>query len=132
MSKPALNINDLSPEERLRLIEEPWDSLNEKPESVPLTNAQREELDRRLDDLEHSGPEGIPWEQVLQQIRSRSKWSHRSSGLLPPRTLKTPTDGMRITAQVLVMSFLQRWIPSLNLWWHILNASLLFTVTHVV
>lgn len=73
MSKPALNIGDLSPEERLRLIEELWDSLNETPGSVPLTNAQREELDRRLDDLEHSGPEGIPWDQVLQQIRSRSR-----------------------------------------------------------
>ncbi len=73
MSKPALNIGDLSPEERLRLIEERWDSLNEKPETVPLTSAQREELDRRLDDLECSGPEGILWDQVLQQIRSRSR-----------------------------------------------------------
>lgn len=73
MSKPALNIGDLSPEERLRLIEELWDSLNDKPHTVPLTNAQREELDRRLDDLERSRPEGIPWDQVLQQIRSRSR-----------------------------------------------------------
>ena len=73
MSKPALNIGDLSPEERLRLIEELWDSLSETPGNVPLTNAQREELDRRLDDLERSGPEGIPWDQVLQQIRSRSR-----------------------------------------------------------
>ena len=73
MSKPALNIDDLTPEERLRLIEELWDSLNEIPGTVPLTNAQREELDRRLDDLERSAPEGIPWDQVLQQIRSRSK-----------------------------------------------------------
>jgi putative addiction module component (TIGR02574 family) len=73
MSKPALNIDELSPEERLRLIEELWDSLNDEPGTVPLTNAQREELDRRLDDLERSGPEGIPWDQVLQQIRSRSK-----------------------------------------------------------
>lgn len=73
MGKPALNISDLSPEERLRLIEELWDSLSDEPENVPLTNAQREELDRRLDDLEHSGPEGIPWDQVLQQIRSRPK-----------------------------------------------------------
>jgi putative addiction module component (TIGR02574 family) len=73
MSKPALNIDDLSPEERLRLIEKLWDSLNEKPGTVPLTNAQRDELDRRLDDLERSEPEGIPWEQVLQQIRSRSR-----------------------------------------------------------
>ena len=73
MSKPALNITDLSPEERLRLIEELWDSLTDKPEAVPLTNAQREALDRRLDDLERSGPEGIPWDEVLQQIRSRSR-----------------------------------------------------------
>jgi putative addiction module component (TIGR02574 family) len=71
MSKSALNIGEMSPEERLRLIEELWDSLNETPETVPLTNARREELDRRLDDLERSGPEGIPWDQVLQQIRSR-------------------------------------------------------------
>jgi putative addiction module component (TIGR02574 family) len=73
MNKPALNIDDLTPEERLRLIEELWDSLNETAGTVPLTNAQREELDRRLDDLERLGPEGIPWDQVLQQIRSRSR-----------------------------------------------------------
>jgi putative addiction module component (TIGR02574 family) len=73
MSKPTLNIGDLSPEKRLRLIEELWDSLNDKPENVTLTNARREDLDRRLDDLERSGPEGIPWDQVLQQIRSRSR-----------------------------------------------------------
>jgi putative addiction module component (TIGR02574 family) len=73
MSKPALNISDLSPEERLRLIEELWDSLTEKPETVPLTNQQREELDRRLDDLEQSGPVGIPWDEVVQQIRSRAR-----------------------------------------------------------
>lgn len=71
MSKSALNIHDLTPEERLRLIEELWDSLTEKPEAVPLTDAQREELDRRLDDLERSSPAGIPWDDVLQQIRSR-------------------------------------------------------------
>lgn len=73
MSKPALNIDGLSSEERLRLIEELWESLSESPGVVPLTDAQREELDRRLDDLERSGPEGIPWEDVLQQIRTRPR-----------------------------------------------------------
>jgi len=70
--KPALNIDDLSIEERLRLLEQLWESLRETPGAVPLTDAQREELDRRLDDLERSGPEGIPWEEVLRQIRKRS------------------------------------------------------------
>lgn len=73
MSKPALNVDELSPGERLRLIEELWDSLTEKPDAVLLTDAQREELDRRLDDLEISGSEGIPWEEVLKQIRTRPR-----------------------------------------------------------
>ena len=73
MSKPSLNIDGLSSEERLRLIEELWESLSQSPGAVPLTDAQRDELDRRLDDLERSGPEGIPWEDVLQQIRNRPR-----------------------------------------------------------
>lgn len=73
MSKPALNIDDLNPEERLRMIEELWDSLSEQPGSVPLTDEQRQELDRRLDELEGSGPKGIPWEEVLEQIRNRRR-----------------------------------------------------------
>ena len=73
MSKPAINIDDLNPEERLRMIEELWDSLSEQPGSVTLTDEQRQELDCRLDDLERSGPEGIPWEEVLEQIRSRPR-----------------------------------------------------------
>jgi len=60
MSKSAFNLEYLKPEERLRMVEELWDSLSEQPEKVPITNAQREELDRRLDDLERAGPEGIP------------------------------------------------------------------------
>jgi putative addiction module component (TIGR02574 family) len=66
-----MNINDLSAEERLNLIAELWESLSKTPGAVPLTDAQREELDRRLDDLERSGSEGIPWEEVLRQIKTR-------------------------------------------------------------
>jgi len=50
------------------MIEEMWDSLSEQPGTVPLTDAQRQELNRRLDDLERSGPEGMSWEEVLEQI----------------------------------------------------------------
>ena len=106
MSKPALNIDSLSSEERLRLIEELWESLRESPEAIPLTDAQREELDRRLDDLERSGPEGIPWEDVIQQIRTRPRGSHRSFALRPLRTLKMPTGGTRLSKLVLVRNFL--------------------------
>ncbi len=73
MSKPGLDIAALSPEERLGLLEQLWDSLATQPEAVPLTDAQRAELDRRLDDLEAEGPVGIPWDEVLGRIRSRNR-----------------------------------------------------------
>ncbi len=67
----TIDIANLSAEERLRLLEELWDSLSATPEAVPLTNAQRDELDRRLDELDRDGSVGIPWEEVLRRIRSR-------------------------------------------------------------
>jgi putative addiction module component (TIGR02574 family) len=73
MSRRSLDIASLTPEERLSLLEELWDSLAATPESVPLTESQRAELDRRLDDLDREGPIGIPWEEVLDRIRSRHR-----------------------------------------------------------
>jgi putative addiction module component (TIGR02574 family) len=73
MSKRAVDIAALTPEERLSLLEQLWDSLTATPEVIPLTEAQRDELDRRLDDLEVDGPVGIPWEDVLSRIRNRSR-----------------------------------------------------------
>jgi putative addiction module component (TIGR02574 family) len=68
MSEPAIDIGRLTPEQRLRLLEQIWDSLSD--DDVPLTVAQREELDRRLDDLEREGPRGIPWDEVLNRLES--------------------------------------------------------------
>jgi len=68
MSEPAIDIGRLSPEERLRLLERLWDSLSD--DDVPMTPAQREELDRRLDDLDREGPRGIPWDEVLGRLDS--------------------------------------------------------------
>ena len=77
MSKPTLDIERMSPEERLDLMEQLWESLRKDPSSVPLTAAQEEELDRRLDDLEadiqEGVPLGIPWDEVRHRIRNRSR-----------------------------------------------------------
>lgn len=67
----TIDIAGLTFDERLRLIGELWDTLSANPDVVPLTSAQREELDRRLDYLDREGPVGIPWEEVLRRIRSR-------------------------------------------------------------
>ncbi len=77
MAKPTLDIERLSPDERLELMEQLWESLRKDPSSLPLADAQREELDRRLDDLEsdirRGDPLGIPWDDVLQRIRNRPR-----------------------------------------------------------
>ena len=69
----TIDVASLSFEERLRLLDELWESLSRTPEAIPLTDAQREELDRRLNDLDREGPVGIPWDEVLGRIRGRSK-----------------------------------------------------------
>ena len=66
----TVDIAKLSPEEPLELLEELWDSLS--PEAIPMTDAQTEELDRRLDELDREGPVGIPWNEVLDRIRNRA------------------------------------------------------------
>jgi putative addiction module component (TIGR02574 family) len=66
----TIDIAKLSPQERLELLEQIWDSLS--PDAVPMTDAQTEELDRRLDELDREGPVGIPWNEVLDRIRNRA------------------------------------------------------------
>ena len=68
----TIDINRLSAQERLELLEQLWESLSSTPEALPLTATQREELDRRLDEIDRDRPVGIPWDEVLQRIRSRT------------------------------------------------------------
>jgi putative addiction module component (TIGR02574 family) len=67
---PSIEIGKLTTDERLQLLEQLWDSLSDMPEAVPLTPPQREELDRRLDELDQEGTGGIPWAEVYAIIRS--------------------------------------------------------------
>ncbi len=70
VSSPGINIAKLKPAERLQLIEELWESLRQTPELVPLTDAQRQELDGRLDEIDGGDTAGIPWDEVLHRIRT--------------------------------------------------------------
>ena len=71
MARLEIDINKLSPEERLELIEELWDSLSADPAKIPLTDAQAKELDRRVAEMDQDDSLGIPWETVLARIRER-------------------------------------------------------------
>lgn len=65
----AEELKKLSVAERLELLERVWDSLSDIPDSVPLTEAQRDEIDRRLQHLDRN-PESVESaEQVKAYIR---------------------------------------------------------------
>jgi putative addiction module component (TIGR02574 family) len=68
MSMPAIDIDAMEPDERLRLIGDLWDSLSENPEDVSLTPAQRTELDRRLDRLESGKAKLVSWEELKARL----------------------------------------------------------------
>ncbi|HEX6812682.1 MAG TPA: addiction module protein [Planctomycetota bacterium] len=66
-----IDVKQLSAEERLKLIEQIWDSLD--ADEVPVTEAQKAELDRRVEEMVRDGERGIPWKEVLDRIRGREK-----------------------------------------------------------
>jgi putative addiction module component (TIGR02574 family) len=59
----------LSPEERLILIAQLWDSLDD--DHVPLTAAQQAELGRRLATLEHDHGQSVSWETLKAELAQR-------------------------------------------------------------
>lgn len=72
-SLKSLGIDRLSVEERLALVEELWDSIAEDGAAIPLTDAQRAELDRRLAEHEAHPDDVVSWEDVKASITARLK-----------------------------------------------------------
>lgn len=69
MGTVHLDINHLTVDQRLQLVEELWDSLSAA--NVPLTPAQEREIDRR-EALHRAHPgRGRPWRDVLDEIQRR-------------------------------------------------------------
>ncbi len=71
MSRPAIEIDSLNVEERLELIESLWESLVVDPSNIPVTDAQKQMLDERLDEIDAGDDAGIPWEDVKARIQKR-------------------------------------------------------------
>jgi putative addiction module component (TIGR02574 family) len=70
MSLPVIDLEGLTIDERLDLIERLWDSLGSAANTIALTPTQRDELNRRVDDLDREGPTGTPWDEAIRRIRS--------------------------------------------------------------
>ncbi|AGY57792.1 addiction module protein [Gloeobacter kilaueensis] len=62
-------ITRLTPQERLALIEQLWDSLDET--ALPLPASQQTELASRLDTLEQDRTRAVNWEQLQALMAQR-------------------------------------------------------------
>ena len=65
------NLRKLPLDERIRLVEDLWDSIAADQSLLPLTPEQRIELDRRLDAYETDRDAGRPAQDVIADIRWR-------------------------------------------------------------
>ena len=68
-----LGIDQFSVEDRLALLEEIWNSLADEMERAPLTEAQRNELERRLAAYQASPGDVIPWDEVKAKALARAR-----------------------------------------------------------
>lgn len=60
-------------EDRLRLIGEVWDSLAVHPEAIELTEAQKLDLQHRLDAYRNDPKAGSSWEEVKARLQANRK-----------------------------------------------------------
>jgi putative addiction module component (TIGR02574 family) len=59
----------MTPPERLALIAQLWDSLEH--DHIPLTAAQRAELDRRLASLDDDQSDAVSWAELKAELQRR-------------------------------------------------------------
>ena len=69
MNPQESSIFDLSPSEKLQLVEDLWDDLAGTPDAVPVHEWQKQELDRRKANLVNNPASGVSWEEVKQRVR---------------------------------------------------------------
>lgn len=62
------DIVNLSVAERIQLVQDVWDSIAAEPGQLPLTEEERQKIDRRLADLETNPGVGRPWAEVKARL----------------------------------------------------------------
>jgi putative addiction module component (TIGR02574 family) len=71
VSDTGTSIFDLSPAEKLELVEDLWDDLAATPEAVPVHEWQKQQLEHRRAALLQNPVSALSWEDVKQRVRAR-------------------------------------------------------------
>ena len=69
-SQPV-SVFDLSPAEKLQLVQDLWDDLAASPADVPIHEWQKQEVARRKSNLMKNPVAGLDWSEVKRNIRQR-------------------------------------------------------------
>jgi putative addiction module component (TIGR02574 family) len=65
-------LDGLSPEKRIALALEIWESLGDDRPSCQLTSQQRAELDQRDAELNANPNRGLSWEQIRASVEAKT------------------------------------------------------------
>jgi len=65
--------HELSVDERLILVGEIWDSIADESGAVPLSSAQRAELDRRFAEYRANPSQTFSWDEVKAHVQAVAK-----------------------------------------------------------
>ena len=71
MASTQPTLFDLSPAEKLQLVEDLWDDLAGNPEDVPVHDWQKEELARRKANLSRNPASPLAWDEIKKRVRRR-------------------------------------------------------------
>ncbi len=64
-------IIELSIQDRIRLVQAILDSIAAEQDYLDLTDTQKQELDRRIDDYEANPDKVLTWEEVKASVKAR-------------------------------------------------------------
>ena len=75
--------------ERIRLVQDLWDTIAEEPENVEISDEHRRILDERLREHEENPTDVVPWEAVKDEAHKILQ-DRRSRPASAPRKRTTP------------------------------------------
>ena len=69
MARNTTSVFDLTPPEKLLLVQDLWDDLAATPANIPVYDWQIEEVERRKANLVSNPASALTWEEVKRRVR---------------------------------------------------------------
>lgn len=71
MNPDLQHIFELSPAEKLQLVQDLWDDIAANPGDLTVSDSQIRELDERRENLQRNPDSALNWEDVQRRARAR-------------------------------------------------------------